>query len=166
MNNTCYAVQKKKCSSSIKFDWIVSSHGRFDLEWRRYETSVRRASQKSSESTGQAALGRLGSTVLLSARCRRGRCRHPTAVLDGVSQRQSLATGAERLDGGSRRRDDDGTMVSSSFRFSSLQLWPASAGKLDGGSRRRGGLCGGVQFVVALAGQRWKAGRRITATRR
>ena len=88
-------------------------------------------------STGQVALGRLGNTVLLSARCRQRSL--PTS--DGGSRRRVTASvlGGQRwkLDGGSRRRDDDSTVVSSSFEFSSFQFLPASAGKLDGGSGRR-----------------------------
>ena len=107
-----------------------------------YEVSVRRASQKSSVSTGQCCLGETRQHIsVVSEDVDSGRCRHPTAVLGGVSQRQSLATSA------GRRRDDDCTVVSSSFQFSSPQFWPASAGKLDGGSRRRGGLYNTVQFV-------------------
>ena len=84
--------------------------------------------------------------------------------LDGVSQRQSLAASAERLDDGSRRRDEECTVVSSSFQFSSFQFLPASAGKLDGGSGRRDEDCpvrdSSVHLSSGRTGKNGKGHRR------
>ena len=74
----------------MEFDWIVRTDSS-DLEWRRYEGSVRRASQKSSR-VRAVSPGVTGQHSFISSewvrKCHRdvdsGCCRHLTAVLDDV----------------------------------------------------------------------------------
>ena len=56
MNNTSNAVEKK-CSSSMKFDWIVSSHGHFESGTAWIRSVGKTSKSEKFESTGQCCLG-------------------------------------------------------------------------------------------------------------